>query len=229
VSNRLRVPFLLIALLLLLVAVIFEAGSAGKLASAVPQGLGTSSVPGKGIPSLAYLDGLLLYTFILMALGVVLPEFMQGLTRIQGIVSLVVSVLLIIATLKMLMDVFALLVLMVTLLLSPIFGTLAYFAAFTFFNTDGAHALLRIAMTLKLFFAGSLILAQQDFLKRKGLIMLILTSLVATFLVQILQGWVPSCLVSVTDAIGGLIVLILALIWGVLYAISSVIAIVTAI
>ena len=228
-SNRLRVPFLLIALLLLLVAVIFEAGSAGKLASAVPQGLGTSSVPGKGIPSLAYLDGLLLYTFILMALGVVLPEFMQGLTRIQGIVSLVVSVLLIIATLKMLMDVFALLVLMVTLLLSPIFGTLAYFAAFTFFNTDGAHALLRIAMTLKLFFAGSLILAQQDFLKRKGLIMLILTSLVATFLVQILQGWVPSCLVSVTDAIGGLIVLILALIWGVLYAISSVIAIVTAI
>jgi hypothetical protein len=225
-TDKLRVPFLLIALVLILFAVIVEAGSAWKLAGAIPSGMNTDA-PGQGIPSLAYLDGLLLFTFVLISLSLIAPEQIQG--RIQGIVGLVFSILLIIGAFRMLLHVLALLILMVTLLLAPIFGTLAYFTAFSVFNTDGAHAVLRIAMTLKLFFGASLILAHQRFLQNKGLMLLIGTSLLATFLLQILQGWVPECLVNVTDSIGGLIALILALIWAVLYAISSVISIVKAI
>jgi hypothetical protein len=226
--DRLRTPFFLVALVLIVLAVIIELGSASKLQQVTPAAASLNeSAPGKGIISLAFLDGLLLYTSLLMGLSLIVPERIQG--RIQGIVSLIFSVLSIIGAFVLLMAVFQLLILMVTLLLAPIFGTLAYFACFGFFNTGAARVTLGIVMTLKLLFTGCLVLAHQRFLQNKGLMLLIATSLLATFLLELLHALVPGFLVSITDGIGALIALVLALIWGVLLLISSVFSVVKAI
>ena len=164
--DRLRTPFFLVALVLIFIAVVVEVGSSGKLqqASAAAAGL-NAAAPGKGILCLAFVDGLLLYTSLLMGLSLIVPERIQG--RVQGVASLIFAVLLIIGAFLTLFAVFQLLILMVTLLLAPIFGTLAYFACFGSFNVDGARATLGMAMTLKLLFAACLVLAHQRFLQNK--------------------------------------------------------------
>jgi hypothetical protein len=226
--DRLRTPFFLVALAFIFIAVVIEIGSAGKLQQMSPAAASlNTAAPGKGIFCLAFIDGLLLYTSLLMGLALIVPERIQG--RLQGIVSLVFSLLLLIGGIVTLYGVFQLIILMVTLLLSPIFGTLAYFACYAFFNTDAARVTLGMVMTLKLLFALCLVLAHQRFLQNKGLILVIATSLLATFLVEFLHALVPGFLVSITDAIGALIVLILALIFGVLLFISSIFSVAKAV
>ena len=226
--DRLRAPFFVVALALIFIAVVIEAGSASKLQQANDAAKRLDqATPGKGILSLALLDGLLLYTSVLMGLALIVPEKVQG--RIQGIVSLIVSILVIISSVALLWAVFQLLIVMVTLLLAPIFGTLAYFAGFGTFNTAGARVTLGIVMSLKLGFAACLVLAHQRFLQNKGLVLLIATSLLATFVLELLHALVPGFLVSITDSIGALIALVLALIWAVLLFISSIFAVIKAI
>jgi hypothetical protein len=226
--DRLRTPFLLVALALIFIAVVIEIGSAGKLQQVNRAAAGlNAAAPGKGIFSLVFIDGVLLYTSMLIGLSLIVPERIQG--RVQGIVSLIFSLLLVLGGIFTLLAVFELLILMVTLLLAPIFGTLAYFAAYGTFNTAAARVTLGMVMTLKLLFALCLVLAHQRFLQNKGLVVVIVISLVATFIVQFLQGLVPGFLVSITDSIAALIVLILAIIVGLLLLISSVFSVVKAV
>src|SRR5215510_5366550 len=86
--DTLRKPLFLIAVGLILIVLLIELGSA-LVAS---LGAGTH---GMGIPYLALLDGLLVFTVLLMACSLLIPERVQG--RIQGIATLVVSLLVIIA------------------------------------------------------------------------------------------------------------------------------------
>lgn len=226
--DKLRTPFFIIAVVLIAITVLIEVGSSIKLQQATPAAASLqAATPGKGILSLAFLDGMLLYATLLMGIALVIPERVQG--RVQGLVTLIFSVLILLADFFMIIGVLTLLIVMVTLLLSPIFGTLAYFVAFGFFSTDAARITLGLVMTLKLFFAGCLFVAHQRFLQNKGLVMMILTSLVATFIIAFLHGLVPGFLVSITDAIGAIIVGILALIWAILLLISSVSSILKAI
>jgi VanZ family protein len=80
-------------------------------------------------------------------------------------------------------------------------------------------------MTCKLGFAVCLVLAQQDFVKNKGLVLILLTSLLANIVVSFLQALVPGFLVSITDAIAAIVVLILAVVWGLFFLIGSIPAI----
>jgi hypothetical protein len=225
--DRLRTPFLLIAVALILMATVIEFGSAGKFRQQATQGVHVSGAALPGVVCVGFVDALLLYTVLLMGLALFLPERVQG--RVQGIVSFVVSLLLIIGAVAVLLAVYHLLILMVTLLTTPIFGTIAYLAAFSEFNVEGARATLGLAMTLKLLFSASLILAQQGFLKNKGLVLLIVTSLAATFAIELLHALVPGFLVRITDGAGAILALVAALIWALLLWISSVISIAKAI
>ena len=218
--DTLRTPFFIIAVVLIAIAVLIEVGSSAKLQQAAPAAAGLqSATPGEGIPSLAYLDGMLLYTTLLMGVALVVPERVQG--RVQGLVSLIFSILILLPDFFMIMGVVGLLILMVTLLLSPPFGTVAYMIGFAFFNTGAARITLGLVMTLKLFFAACLVVAHQRFLQNKGLVALILTSLLATFIIEFLHGLTPGFLVSITDAIAAIIVGIFALIWAILLLLSS--------
>jgi hypothetical protein len=156
-----------------------------------------------------------------------LPERFTG--RIQGVVTLIVSVVLAVLSFILILAAVAALVEMVTLLVAVPFGTIAYMILFGAFDRSGAAVALGLIMTLKLVFAGCLILAQQRFLENKGLVLLILTSLLATLVISFLHGLVPAFLVSITDAIAAIVVGILAFLWAVWFLLRSIPAVVKAI
>ncbi|MPZ68916.1 MAG: hypothetical protein GEU71_05245 [Actinobacteria bacterium] len=180
--------------------------------------------PGRAIPYMALLDVILLYAVGMMALSLVAPERVQG--RIQGIVGIIFSILLIIAAIILIIIAFVLLLIMIALLTSPPFGTIAYFAIFAFFNRTGATVVLSLIMLLKIGFVICLVLAAQRFLQNKSIVLLTLTSLIATIVISFLHGFVPLFLVSITDSIAALIVAILAVIWAIVMLIFSIVALV---
>jgi hypothetical protein len=195
--------------------------------SAVRQSTAAANEPpGLGIGYLSLLDGLLLYTVVLIGLALVLPERIQG--RVQGVATLLVSLSVLVTSFFRILAAFALLMVMVTLLLAVPFGTIVYVAKWGFFPRGTASAILGTVMALKLGFAACLIASQQQFLRNGSLVRLLLTSLLASIVVSFLQGFVPGLLVSIADAIAALVVGILALVWALVYLVRSIPAIVKA-
>jgi hypothetical protein len=236
---RLIVPLFVVGLVCVALAVLGEVGSSWigmvkdqkvEAKSGVePKGLDALGVspPGVGVPYLALLDGLVLYTFGLMGLSMILPSGLHA--KLQGILTLIVSLLMLLGSIALIIITFILLILMVSLLLAPIFGTLAYLGMYGHFATGRAAGLLSAFMLLKLAAAVCLILSHPRFLQNKGLVLLVLTSLLAQVITSFLHGFPPGILVSITDAIAGLITAILAAIWSVILLIGSIISVVKAI
>jgi VanZ family protein len=179
--------------------------------------------PGLGIPYLALLDALLLFTLGLMGASLIVPERVQG--RVQGLATLIGSVVALLAGIGMLMAAIALLITMVSLFLAAPFGTIAYLVVWGFFNRSGAAATLGLLMTLKVAAGVCLVLANPRFLQNKGLVLLVFTSLLANAVVSLLHGIVPGVLASITDAIGAIIVAVLALIWAVVLLVGALVSI----
>lgn len=82
--------------------------------------------------------------------------------------------------------------------------------------------MLSYIMLLKFVFAVLLILSHRRFIENKGLVLVILTSVVSGVIVSLCHNIVPSFLASITDAIAGIIVLIIALVWSIFFLIGSV-------
>ncbi len=183
--------------------------------------------PGVAISCLALLDGLILFTAGLMGAQFLLGERLQG--RIQGVLTLIVSLLTLIGAIVLIFVTLAKVLLMVGLFVAVPFGTLAYLIIWGGFNTGAAKAVLGLLLLLKLGFGAGLVLAHQRFLQNKGLVLIIITSLVANLIVSFLHALVPSFLVSITDGIAGIVVLVLAAIWALFFLIGSVISVVKAI
>ncbi len=137
--------------------------------------------------------------------------------QLQGLSTLIFSLVLVIAAIAMIFSALALLLLMISLFLAVPFGTLAYLAIYGFFNRGGAAALLGIILALKLGFAVCLVIAQQGFLKNTMLVLLILSSFVASLVVSFLLGFVPGFLASITDALGAILVGICGAIWAIVF------------
>lgn len=224
--DSLRKPLFIIAVILLVLAVLIELGSAfyiqadGSNANAYAD----MPTPGFGIPYLAILDGLVLFTIAIITAPLLVPASVVG--RVQGIISFVVSLLMLIGAIIMIVVAISLLVLMISLFMAIPFGTAIYMAKFADFDTGQATATLSVIMSLKLAFAAFLVFSHQRFLENKGLVLIILTSLLATVIVSFLHGLVPGFLVSITDDIGAIVVAILAAIWALFYLIGSIPAII---
>ncbi|MCA9940296.1 MAG: hypothetical protein KC418_16775 [Anaerolineales bacterium] len=246
--DALRKPFFVVALLLLLLVVSTEIGGglavsgsyAGNICNKLPNdddirkecdpdeanGL-KEDVPGLAISYLALVDGVLLFTVGLMGASLLLPDSIHG--RIQGIITLIFAILLILASIALIFVALGKLLLMVGLFLSVPFGTIAYFAAFASFPRGAAAAVLSGIMLLKIGFVACLLLAQQRFLQNKGLVLLILTALLSNIIVSFLHGLVPGFLVSITDALAAIILGIIAVIWLIVLLIGSIPAIIKSI
>ncbi|HLH61550.1 MAG TPA: hypothetical protein VKV20_07690 [Ktedonobacteraceae bacterium] len=252
--ERLHTPFLILAMVLIFLAVLIETGTAlpGVLRGnqvplanfqQLPPQVSTAVAhlnsdqqnevaqlnkqerpPGLGVPYLALVDSIVLFTVALMGIALVLPERLQG--RVQGIATLIFSLLLIVTALVLVLLAVGLLILMISLLLAIPFGTIIYLIIYGSFNRAGADIALSLIMLLKFGFATSLFLAQQRFLQSKGLVLLVLTSLLANVLVTFLLGIVPGFLVSITDAISAIIVGVVAIIWGIVLLAGAIISII---
>lgn len=246
--EKLRKPFFIVAVILCLITVLVESGSglflggdaAGldkvfELAPHLaeyredldPNTVGGETPPGKAIWSMSVLDGLVLFTMGLMGLPMFITHRLHG--RIQGIATVIVSLLALLFAVYQIFKILAEVLIMISLFMAPPFGQIAYLAAWGFFDRGGAAVVLGIALMLKLGFAGSLILAHPRFLQNKGLVLIILTTLVAVLIVSFLHGLVPIFLVSITDRVAAIIVLILVIIWAIFLLIGGLISVFKAI
>jgi hypothetical protein len=215
--DQLRTPFLIAAIVAALLAVLTELGSSAWLDPTASSDLPT---PGLGIPYLALVDGIVLYTLGFFGLALVVPARILG--AVQGIITFIFSLLMLIGSIVAIIVAVLLLTLMVTLLLAVPFGTLAYLAIYADFRTGAASATLGVLMTLKVAMVILLALAQQRFLTVKGLVLLFATSLLANVVVSFLHALVPSILVSILDAIAAIIVGVLAAIWALVKLVGSI-------
>jgi hypothetical protein len=220
--DQTRTALLALSAFLVLVAVALQAGAV-PLLGAAGGAAGASDLPrpGLGIASLALLDGLLLYAFLLLLVEQVGP-LRPVLARVQWLVTLVLMLLGLLGTIVLLLLTFAQLVLMVSLLLAVPFGTIAYLAAWGDFATGAAKAVLGLVMALKLAALVIGVIAFPTLPKSKGLLLLALTSLLATFLLGFLHAFPPRILASITDAIGALIAGILAALWMLFFLIGTI-------
>ena len=253
----LRKPFFIAALVLILIAVGIELGTAlfpmpKRSPSEVYQAQCTKTTPspalcsdpvkfiatiasaqssnparpGLGIPYLALVDAIVLFTMLLIGSSLIVPASIEG--RVQGCATLIFGVLLILASIVFIFLALGAVILMVSLLLSFPFGTIAYMAIFGFFDTGGASATLGLIMLLKIVAAVCLVLAQQRFLQNIGLVVIVVASLVANVIVSFLQGFPPGFLVSITDAIAAIVVGIIAVICLILLLVGSLTSIIKA-
>ena len=226
--DELRKPFFIVALVLILLVVLVEGSSVLWLnvSTSATDALGAKT-PGYGISYLAFLDSLVFYITLLIGLAMVIPERLQG--RVQGCATAIVSFLGCLGTIFAIITCLIMLIIMVTLLLAPIFGTIAYLAIYGHFDRSGAAVTLSLIMGLKLGFVVCLVLAHQRFLQNKGLVLIVLTSLLANLIISFLHNFVPIPLVSITDAIGAIVVAILAVIWAIVLLIFAIISIIKAV
>lgn len=219
-GGELRKIPLLIALALAVLAVIIELGSSLFIGSG-------DEPPGRGVPYLALVDVIVAYTLLLIALPLVVPDRLQG--KLQGIVTLIGALVLLIVAFLLTLLAFTAMILMVTLFLAVPFGTAIYSGLFGGFPRGEAAAFLSLLMLIKLALSVCLVLAQQRFLQNKGLVLLIVTSLVATIIVSFLHGLVPGLLVSITDALAAIVVGVIAIVWAVVLIIGAIPAVLRAI
>jgi hypothetical protein len=223
--DSMRKPIFVVALIVIFLTVLVELGSIAALHLSPQTGAPLNISPtGKAIPALAFLDGLVFYATLIIGIALLLPERIQS--KVQGIVTLVFSFLLILGCVGVIIADIVLLMLMVSLLMSVPFGTIAYFAIWASFDTGGARVALSLLMTLKIIFAVCLVLAHQRFLQNKGLVLIIVTSIVSNLIIVFLHGFVPGFLVSITDDIAAIIVCILAIVWAVVYLIGGIVSVI---
>ena len=179
---------------------------------------------GVAIPSLALLDAQLLFTVALMAVALLVPDRFHG--RVQGVVTLVGSILVILAVVLVALATIALLALMVGLLSTPPFGTLAYVARFGFFDRGAASLVLTTLLALKLAACGALVVAHPRVVQNKGLVALAGTSFLLTIVVSFLHGLVPRLFVSLLDAVGAIVVAIVAFVWAIVLLVGALVSVV---
>lgn len=220
--DKLRIPFFCASVVCLVIVFAVELGAQFFLG----VNNGNLSTPGLGIVYLAWLDWLLLFSILLVGTALIVPDRIHG--RIQGIITFIFALLTLLGAIVAIFTAFGLLMLMVSLLLAVPFGTAIYFAEFADFKVGAAATTLAFIMTFKVAFVVFLVLAHQRFLQNKGLVLLIVTSLVATILLGFLHGIAPPFLASITDDIGALINAILAAIWSLFFLIGSIPAIIKA-
>ena len=242
--DKLRTPLFVLALIGCALIVLVELGSpfimgghgagsafleqASKFdLEEMPSSAGVEEPPGRGISYMVLVDGILLYTIGLMGISLILPERIHG--RLQGIVTVIGSIVLIIVAIIMAIIAFVELLVMITLFMSPPFGTIAYLALWGFFPTGDASVLNGLLMFLKIAVCILLVFAQQRFLQNKGLMLLLLTSLVCGIILSFLHGFVPIILVSITDNIAAIVFAIIAIIWAIVLLIGSIPSVIKAI
>lgn len=201
--DRIRKIFFVVALVLIVFALIVE--------KAFDSGF--------GLKGLSLVEGLLTFAIILIALSILLPERIHA--RLQGIATLIVSIITLIYAFFCIIASFEALMVMLSLIFAVPFGPIAYLAIFGHFARADAAQILTAGMLLKLFFTGSLVAAHERYLQNKGLVFLIVTSLLGTLIVSFLHNLVPGLLVSITDAVAGIILGILSLLWAIWFLLKS--------
>jgi hypothetical protein len=180
--------------------------------------------PGLGISYLAMFDALLLVTYLFIAATVLLPE--RSLAPAGAATTLIVSLLVLIASVIGFFAALGLTLTMVGLLLALPFGTIVYLAIWGSFPVGAAAATLGVILFCKLAFGVCLLIANPRFLQNKLLVILAGFSLLCSVIVSFLQGLPPGILASITDGIAAIVVAVISIIFAIVLLVRAIIAIV---
>lgn len=246
-GGELRRPLFVAAVVVAVLVVLVELGMSGLVGGhpvgAIPRdiagdlgvaeelaenpGLGASAPPGSGIAHLALVDGLLVFTLALLGTSLMLSHRVYG--RVQGVATLIVTLLWVIGSLVVAVLAYVQLMLMVGLFVAAPFGTLAYLAVWGFFPVGEAALLLGLLLVLKIAMTGLLVAAQPRFLRVKGLVALIAVSVVLQLVLGFLHGFLPRPVVSIGDQFWALVAAVVAVVWALVMLVGSIPAIVNAV
>lgn len=177
--------------------------------------------PGLALPALAVVDAMLMLSIVGLAASLVVPD--RILARTVAPINLIASFLMILGAIVVFVVTMVLLFLMVGLFLAPPFGTITYLVRWGFFPRGEAQLMLGILLFLKIVMFLSLFAASPRIVKNKGMMAMIGTSVVLQLLIGLLLSIVPLPLVSITDAIAALVVLIVGIVWAVVILVGSLI------
>lgn len=183
-------------------------------------------IQGFGVPYLAFVDAILVFTLVLMALSTLINKALHA--KIQGCLTVIFAILLILGAILALFIALGKLILMVSMFLSFPFGTIAYLIIYGSFPSAAGNAVLSLLFILKVVFSVVLLLAHQRFVENKGLVLFLIVSFICGIIVSFLYGIVPGILVSITDAIAGIVVAIIAIILAIILIIGAIISIILA-
>jgi hypothetical protein len=228
--DELRRPFLLLSLGLVVLIAIIETGMGLHgltQQNAIAAHLQNAPRPGYGITWLICIDSMLLYGLSLITASLILPRELIG--RLQGVIGIVLALIALVAFGLMVLFALQLLVMMISLLLAPPFGTAAYIALFASFDRSMAAKTLGLLILLKLAMGCFLILAHPRFLENKSLVTLIGLSIGCTLLVSFLHAWPPGFLVSITDALAAVCIAAVGFVWAIVLLVGSCFATVKAV
>jgi hypothetical protein len=223
---RRSITFISWALIAIIVGI--ELGSSLGLLSILAKAVGADGTksPGMGIMALAFIDGILLYSWSTIKAGSVIPE--KVLTPATKIANFCFFLFMIITAIAIIFTAIALITLMVSLLLAIPFGTIIYLIKYGKFATGAAQSTLAVLMSLKILFAISLIIGEERlFYDYRKFLYVLVTSFVANIIIGFLHGMVPGFLVSITDAVGAIIVAAMALVWLIIMFLGSIINVIT--
>lgn len=246
-GGGLRRPFFVAAVVVATLVVLIEAGMSGLVLDATStapdpraaEDLGVPAdmlpatradpeePPGTGIRFLAFLDGLLLFTVLLMGSSLLLPLRLYG--RIQGAITIVVALVWVVVAALTILAAVAQLMLMIGLFTAFPFGTAAYLAVWGGFPRGAAAAVLGLLLLLKIVFGVLLVLAQPRFLRMKGLVLLVVLSVVLQLVLGFLHGFLPRPVVAIGDQAWAVVTAAVALIWAVVMLVGSIPAIINAV
>ena len=182
---------------------------------------------GAGIRHLVLIDGLLLFVLGLLGSSLVLSHRLYG--RLQGVVTLIVSLLWALGAFVLALMALVQLLVMVALFVSVPFGTLAYLAVWGAFPVAQSAAVLALLLLLKLVLGGLLIAAQPRFLAVKGLVALFAASVVLQLVLGLIHQFLPRVVVSIGDQFWALVVCVVALVWAIVLLIGAIPAVVRAV
>jgi hypothetical protein len=182
--------------------------------------------PGLGITTLGLIDGLIFYSWTTIKLGGLVPE--KILTPTTKISNFIFFLVMLIVSITVFFITIALLLLMISLLMAIPFGTVAYMAMYADFPKGAAQATLGMLLFLKMAFAVIIVFGEKRLFEdyRKFLILLG-CSFLLNIALSFLHAFVPGFLVSITDAIGAIIISIFAIIWFLILFIGSIWGVIT--
>lgn len=181
---------------------------------------------GYGIGALVFLDALFAVQVAIFGLAFVSDGLIA---RVDGIAKLIAGLLALIGGIVFVLLALFELLLMLGLLMAVPFGTAIYFAVYSDFPRGSAIGALAALLVLRILGGLFLVLWSFQVLKARALIVYWAMTLVCTLIVSFLLSVVPGFLCSITDAIAGIIVGIVAAIAGLVWLIRGIIGVVKAV
>ena len=175
--------------------------------------------PGLSSRALAALDLLLVWSALLLATATVSPRAWHA--RLRSVLTPVVCVLAALGCLALALAAVARLVLLLSLLLSPPFGTIAYLVVYGGFPTGALTAALGAAALLRAVFAGLLLASSWRYLRNRTLVALTATAFLCTAVAGLVLGLLPGILHAIADAALAILFAVLALVWAVILLLTS--------